>query len=53
MGHHFAQTGHQMGHHLAKVGHEGTPTDIKMVPDVAIIKRQASREVLTRFSEAE
>jgi len=52
-GHHFDQMGHQMGHHFAKMGHEGTPTDIKMVSHVVIVKRQADKGLSTRFLGAE
>ena len=45
MGHHSAQ----MGHHFAKMGHEGTPTDIKMVSHVVMVKGQANKGLSTRF----
>jgi hypothetical protein len=49
MGHHFVQTGHQMGHHFARMGHKGTPTDIKMMPHLVIVKRQADKGLSPRF----
>jgi hypothetical protein len=60
MGHQFAQMGHEMGHHAAQMGHhfvqmghERTPTDIKMVSHVVMVKRQANKGLSTRFSGAE
>lgn len=46
MGHHFAQMGHKMGH-------KGTPTDIKMVSHVVMVKRQANSGLSARFLRAE
>ena len=52
-GHVGDTSGHHMGHHFAEMGHKGTPTDIKMVSHVVIVKRQADKGLSTRFLGAE